>query len=144
MSNSKIFKKVDEDIAKYGWHVLSVACEDSPSFSYTVGFEQTLSHPEIIMSGLGTELMHHLLNDIGELIKNGSSFKNGDLSNEVVKGFPVKFIEVKDSALSEYLRVAKAHYDNKGFRALQCVWPDKDGVFQTASNQDQEVLGKCI
>lgn len=26
MSNLKIFDKVDEDITKYGWHVLSVAC----------------------------------------------------------------------------------------------------------------------
>lgn len=144
MSNPKIFEKVDEDIAKYGWHVLSVTCEDSPSFSYTVGFEETLNHPEIIMSGLGTELMHHLLNDIGELIKLGDSFKDGDLSNEVVSGFPVKFIAVKDNVLSEYLRVAEVHYDSKGFRALQCIWPDKKGVFQTESNYEQEVLGKCI
>jgi len=141
MSNSKIFDKVDKDIAKYGWHVLSVACEDSPSFSYTVGFEETLSHPEIIISGLSIELMHQLLNDIGELINQGSSFKGGDLSNDVVSGLPVKFIEVRESVLSEYLRVAQTHYENKSFRALPCVWPGEEGLFQTESNQDQEVLG---
>ena len=136
-----MFNKVDEDIQKYGWHVLSVACEDTPSFSYSIGFEDTLGHPEVIMSGLSTDLMHELLNDIGELIKKGISFKSGELSNEVVDGFPVKFINVSESAMSEYLRVAGGHYGDKGFRALQCVWPDKEGVFQNKSNQDQEVLG---
>lgn len=115
MSNSKIFEKVDEDNKKYAWHVLSVACDDSPGFSYTVGFEQTLNHPEIIMSGLSSDLMHQLLNDIGELIKSGSQFKSGDLSNEVVKGFPVKFIAVNDEIRSNYLRVAEVHYDKKKF-----------------------------
>ena len=141
MSSSKIFKKVDEDIRNYGFHVLSVACSDSPDFSYTVGFEQTLNHPEVIMSGLDRKLMHRLLNDIGELIRKGDSFSNGEFSDKVVDGFSVKFISVKTIALAEYLSVAKAHYKGKEFRALQCVWPDKNGLFQTEDNEVQEVFG---
>lgn len=63
ISNPKVVDKVDDDIVKYGAHVLSVTREDSQNFSYTIGFEETLNHPEIIMSGLRTELMYHLLNE---------------------------------------------------------------------------------
>ncbi|MEM7358933.1 MAG: DUF4262 domain-containing protein [Pseudomonadota bacterium] len=141
MTSSKIIDKVKNDIAEHGWHVLSVSCSDSPNFSYTVGFEQTLGHPEIIMSGLKIDLMHQLLNDIGGLIKEGESFTNGDLSNEVIRGFPVKFVALNENSTEEYLRVAKAHYENGSIRALQCIWPDSNGVFQSASNNAQELFG---
>jgi hypothetical protein len=141
MSQSKILKKAIDDIEKHGWHVVSVACKDTLSFSYTVGFKKTLNHPEIFVSGLSIELMHDLLNDIGELIHKGTVFNNGDLSYEVVKDLPVKFIKVKSGPLSEYLRVAGAYYGNEIFEALQCVWPDKNGSFQKKSDNTQEIIG---
>ena len=141
MNGSTIFEKVEKDIAEYGWHVISVACPDSPDFSYSVGFEKTLDHPEVIMSGLDMKLMHQLLNDIAVLIKKGDSFGDGDFSDEVVSGFSVKFVSVEASVLEEYLAVAKGHYQGKYFRALQCLWPDKNGMFQTESSEVQEFLG---
>ena len=60
MSQSNILEKVEKDIESYGWHVLAVFGGDLPNFSYTIGFKETLSHPEIVMSGLSTEMMHDL------------------------------------------------------------------------------------
>lgn len=68
MSNSKVLDKLKSDIEKYGWHVLSVFGNDLPNFAYSIGFTETLNHPEIVISGLNTDLMHELLNDIGSLI----------------------------------------------------------------------------
>jgi len=158
---SDVMEKVEDDIKKHGWHVLSVFSKDAPSFSYSIGFTETLDHPEIIMSGLDTSLMHSLINDIGQLIKNGQRFtnnqlseevikgypvKNGQrftnnqLSEEVIKGYPVKFSKISELNKEEYLRAAVSIYSIEKFDAFQCIWPDKKGKFQEESNTAQEVL----
>ena len=143
MNKAKIMAKVASDIASYGWHVLHVLSEDEASFSYTVGFTETLGHAEVIMSGLRRELRHDLLNDIGNLIKNGERFEKGDISHRVVKGLPVKFIAVDEKSKVAYLRMAANRYGEAGFQALQCVWPDKHGEFQADTNLAQEILGQA-
>ena len=140
MSKSTIFEKLENDIAAYGWHVISVFGDNFPNFSYTIGFTETLNHPEIIISGLDTKLAHLLLNDIGELIKNGQSFKHGQLSNEVLENYSVKFENVTDKDILEYFVAAHRHYGEGNFKALQCIWPNKDDNFQTTTNDQQEIL----
>lgn len=141
MSRTSVLEKVENDIKEHGWHVLSVFSENEPSFSYTVGFKETLNHSEVIISGLNTKLMHQLLNDIGELIKEGNSFSAGDISNEVIKGYPVKFVAVNESNIKEYFRVANARYGKGQFQAIQCLWSDKHGTFPEKTDANQEVLG---
>ncbi len=140
MSNSKVLDKVEADIEKHGWHVLSVLGGDLPNFSYTIGFTETLNHPEILMSGLSTKLMHQLLNDIGKLIEKGNSFNSGDTCDEVIKGYMVKFLTVDNSNINEYFRAANSHYGDCNFEALQCVWPDQYGDFPSKTVNNQEVL----
>jgi hypothetical protein len=140
MSSSDVLDKVENDIDEHGWHVLSVFGEDAPSFSYSIGFTETLDHPEVLMSGLDTKLMHNLINDIGNLIKQGHSFSANDLSNKVLNGFPVKFIAVTNENKEEYFRAACSIYGEEEFVALQCLWPDKNGVFPENSSKSQEVL----
>ena len=137
---SDVMEKVKDDIKNHGWHVLSVFEDNMPNFSYTVGFKETLNHPEIIMSGLEIDLMHHLLNDIGNLIKKGQTFSKGDTSNEVLKDYLVKFASVSDGNRKEYLRVACTYYGDDNFQALQCLWPDKEGHFPSKTDETQEVL----
>jgi len=137
---SDVMETVEDDIKKHGWHVLSVFSKDAPSFSYSIGFTETLDHPEIIMSGLDTSLMHSLINDIGQLIKNGQRFTNNQLSEEVIKSYPVKFSKISELNKEEYLRAAVSIYSVEKFDALQCIWPDKEGKFQEESNTAQEVL----
>ena len=140
MSQSNVLEKVERDIQKHGWHVLSVFGDDLPSFSYTVGFHETLSHAEILISGLSTNLMHQLLNDIGELVKDGQRFSDGDTSNDIIKGFPVKFVTVRKANVQEYFRAANAYYGEDEFEALQCIWPDKHARFPNESTECQEIL----
>jgi len=133
-------EKLERDIKSYGWHVLSVFEENMPSFSYTIGFKETLDHPEIIMSGLEIDLMHQLLNDIGNLIKEGQFFSEESISNEVLKDCPVKFVPVSQENTQEYFRAANAYYGEGNFQILQCVWPYKNGHFPKITDEIQEVL----
>jgi len=98
--------------------------------SHTIGFKESLNHPEIVMYGLSTDLIHKLLNDIGELIKKGHSFAVGDICSEVPNGYAVKFVALNESNINKYFRAANAYYGKCDFETLKCVWPDKDGTFQ--------------
>ncbi len=140
MKNTSVLEKVGDDIEEHGWHVLSVFGKGVPNFSYTVGFTETLNHPEIIMSGLDSKLAHFLLNDIGNLIRGGKSFNDGDLSDQVLKNYSVKFQSVSEDNILEYFRAANAYYGERKFKALQCVWPNSQGKFQQSSDEDQEIL----
>lgn len=140
MSQSSVMQKVNEDVENHGWHVLSVFGNDLPAFSYTIGFTETLNHPEIVMSGIDSKLSHLLLNDIGNLIKNGQVFNHGDHSYQVLKNYWVKFESVRNENISEYFAAANNRYGTGKFKALQCIWPDRDGNFQETSNDKQEIL----
>jgi len=140
MNASDFMKKIQSDIKENGWHVLTVLNEGAPNFSYSIGFTETFRHPEIIMSGLDTDLMQTLINDIGKLVENGKCFTKEQLCNEVIKDYPVKFVKVSDFNKGEYFRAAVNIYGIEKFDALQCIWPDKDGKFQETSNSSQEIF----
>ena len=140
MPESEVMEKVRRDIAEHGWHVLSVFSENMPNFSYTIGFTETLTHPEVIISGIESKLAHLLLNDIGELIKKGQFFEHGASSNEVLKNYLVKFENVTEKNIPEYFRAANNLYGEGNFKALQCIWPDKYGNFQSSTDKEQEIL----
>tara|TARA_R110002072_G_scaffold93269_3_gene206844 strand:- start:93 stop:434 length:342 start_codon:yes stop_codon:yes gene_type:complete len=77
-------------IAKHGWGVLGIAGEQDP-FSYTVGFHDSLQHPELLLSGMERELGGSVLNSAGAAIREGERFRAGDLSEAVLEGYPVAF-----------------------------------------------------
>ena len=140
MPEQKIMEKVRKDIAEHGWHVLSVFSENMPNFSYTIGFTETFAHPEVIISRIDSKLAHLLLNDIGELIRKGQFFEHGATANDVLKNYPVKFENVSENNILEYFRAAKNLYGEGHFKALQCIWPDKYGNFQSCTDKKQEIL----
>jgi hypothetical protein len=56
-------KKLVSDIEQVGWHVVMIPEDDEgPSFAYSIGLFQTFGHPEIIICGLGLDLMHQMIN----------------------------------------------------------------------------------
>lgn len=140
MASNDVMDKVESDIESHGWHVLSVFGDGEPNFSYSIGFTETFNHPEVIMSGLSPKLMQALINDIGNLIRDGQTFSDKQLSDRVIKNFPVMFRAVTESTKEEYLRAATAIYGEECFDALQCVWPDKNGAFPEGSSKSQELF----
>lgn len=56
-------------------------------------------------------------------------FSDGDVSDEVLEAFAVRFKELPVNSLSESLVQAVEFYGGQNFEALQLCWPDKDGNF---------------
>jgi hypothetical protein len=120
-------RKVLEDVASHGWHVIKVFEDDKgPGFAYTIGLFANYGHPEIIAFGLPLERLHALLNLVGDDAKAGVQFRAGDTSDELLNGYPCTFIEFPKAEFPEYLGFATWFYKGRPFPALQLVWPDKD------------------
>lgn len=120
-------QRVIDDIREYGWHVVGVeADEDGPAFAYSVGIQQTLNHPEIIVFGLNDpETMMYIINTVGDEIRKGASFEDWHESDEILNGYSCVFRWVSTESYPDYLGYAKWYYQPEGFDALQCIWPDK-------------------
>lgn len=116
-------------VATYGWAVIRIeAEEDEPSFAYSVGFRESFEHPEVIMFGLPTGVMHDIINGIGETVRNGRRYSPGDVASGLIEGFEVAFREVAPRARDAYMGIAWSYYGRE-FSALHCLWPDREGHF---------------
>ena len=120
-------------VADPGWSVQAVPAgqtADEPSFAYTIGLFQNYEHPELIVLGLRPELMHSMLNTVGERIKAGERLRPGDRLAEVIDGFDVTLRPVLDPrSFEEHVGYARWFYKGAPFPLFQLVWPDKQARF---------------
>jgi len=119
--------KVVDDIREHGWHVRMVSGDAIyPPFSYTVGLYATFAHPELIVVGLPGDRAHRLLNEAGTLIRGGTTFQVGAVSDLLIPQYSCTFRAVPDVQFEYFLGAALQHYDGTRFPCLQLVWPARD------------------
>jgi hypothetical protein len=136
---TKAEKKIRSDVEKYGWSVgLFEKGTATPSFAYTIGLWKTYNHPEIIAFGLPIDLLYTILNDTGELIKEGKQFSLSVDNNEILINLPVQFRQVDASNIPDYFGFAQWFNDYELFTALQLFWPDKAGKFPWDPTYDEK------
>ena len=115
-----------ETVRDYGWQVTMIPeDQEGSAFAFSVGFEATLQHPEIILFGLKLETMHSLINHLGDQIKSGSRFTHGQVVTDILIGYEVMFVNVPKNHYSEYLGVATWFYETDEFSVLQMIYPDR-------------------
>ncbi|MHB8880405.1 MAG: DUF4262 domain-containing protein [Thermodesulfovibrionales bacterium] len=139
MKQDKVLQKVQDDITKYGLSVITVPGDaNSPTISYSIGLWRSYNHPEIITFGLPPQVALIIINDIGERIKKGTRFKDGDRA-EKLSNFPMAFVQVPKDRFEGNLNVALAYYEHSEFGVLQLVWPDKQGKFPWETGFQEEL-----
>lgn len=144
-------QRVLDDIARHGCHVISVfdPADAQPHFSYSVGIEQTLRQPELIVVGLKSALGHRLVNACHQRLRDGERFLSDTLYDDFLEGFPVCFLPVSDEHRRDWLRYDVWLYAGQPFRALQMIYPSTRGAWPwdaTASDwfrANQPLLGPC-
>ena len=137
---------IQEHINKYGWHCLYVFDPDGEKveFTYSIGFEETFKHPEIMIFGLKKETAHGILDDIANDLNNGIKYElDKRLSNVIGGDFEVMFKEVNENAFSEYLGSAVDYYQ-KPFKAWVLFWPDKSNLLPFDNNCELTVQNEAI
>jgi len=124
-------RKALADIAEYGLHVLSVReGPDSPPFTYSIGIQQSLGMPELIMVGLKSNVAHAAINECYRQMKEDGGIAPGARVKDLLGGdFECLVIEVAPEHHKPYL--GWALWLNKGldFRAWQIVYPSTANVY---------------
>ena len=119
-------RKVIHDVNIHGWHVVKVSSSgDHPGWAFSIGFFHTFQHPEVLMFGLGLDLMHQLINTLAAEIRAGQCIEADTEHGDLLKGYRCAFKSV-DKVWYEYvLGYATWFYKGTDFPTLQCFWPDK-------------------
>lgn len=85
-----------ETIRRHGWALQAVLGEeDSPPFVYTVGLSG-FAHPELIIFSTSQTTAATVLNDLGELVREGDRLEAGDVI--AVRSGDVHLLEFPESA----------------------------------------------
>jgi len=142
-------RKLLADVKSHGWHLVGVE-EDSegPAFTFSVGLLYSLGHPEILIMGLQPSISGNLINDMGDAIRAGQTFQAGKQYDDIAAGFPLAFVAMDRRHYRQYLGYALWFYRTLDIPVLQCVWPDKAGIFPWQPGYDsrffdlQRILGE--
>jgi hypothetical protein len=119
------------DIEKYGLHVISVMEEgEHAPFTYSIGIEQSLGMPELIIIGLKSDVAHSAINECYRQMKEGAAIAPGARVADLLGGgFECVIGEASFEHVAEYMHWASWLYQGKPFRAYQIIWPATTGVF---------------
>jgi hypothetical protein len=119
--------KVLADVKRYGWHVVKILDKDqSPGWAFSIGIYKNFGHPEIILFGLDSELMHLVINTIGDEIKAGRKFDVEGRYYDLIDTYACTFMPVQHAWYDAFLGYANWFYDGTDYPVLQCFWPDRD------------------
>ena len=119
-------KKVLKDVLEEGVHIVHVPrSDDGPAFSATIGLWFHFEQPEVIVFGMPEEVGEDLLNAVTDAADEGKRFKHGEDHKNLLVGYSVRFLDVPNEKVVDYLGTAQWAYAGKEFAAVQLVWPDK-------------------
>lgn len=120
--------RVRSDIQTYGWHVAKIAGDDdAPPWAFTIGLEHSFEHPELLVAGMELDLLHALLNHLGEQVKRGRVLQDGERAEGVLERNPPVLRAVAPRWHGAFVGNAAWFYRERPFRVLQCFWPDEAG-----------------
>ncbi len=130
--NDDLERACVETVREHGWQVNLVGegdGDDEPAFAYTVGLGHRARHPELVMSGLPSDLMHRVLNAMVERIAAGHRF---DTPGQLVEAALARVAVTVEPLTEDGLRQTvtwSGWFHRRSPRAVQLVWPDTAGVF---------------
>lgn len=121
-------RKALTDIDESGLHIVHVPSEDGgAAYSFSIGLWHSFEQPEVVVFGLPEDVAHELLNSIADEAGEDKKFRAEERHDELLIGYPVRFVEVPKSAYARFLGLAQWVYQGEDFQCVQLVWPDKQG-----------------
>jgi hypothetical protein len=132
-------EKLISDVQKFGWTVMLIAeTEYMPSFAYTVGLWKNFNHPELISFGFSLNNLQLILNNAGDLIKDGKVFDLRKRFDDFFEKNDVEFIKVDERNKEDYFGKAINYYKSIDFPALQLVWSDRNNLLPWEEGFEEE------
>ena len=135
-------KKIQDVIKTVGWYVFKVFDEKGqlPDFAYSVGAFYSYQQPEIIIYGLDLDDMHNIINDIVGAMKDGKKIRVNKPYDDFLVNYDCLFRRVRKKHYREHFGYGRWFYQGNNFPALQCFWPDANGVYPWQEGCAQYVI----
>src|SRR5919206_474259 len=106
-------EKLFADVAEYGWHVLKIfEKETTPGWAFSIGLYKNFNHPEIVVFGLNDDLMHSIINSIGEEVRAGKRFEIDGLYSDLIEAYSCTFKPVNQVWYHPFLGYANWFYQS--------------------------------
>jgi hypothetical protein len=125
--------EVEKNIREYGCHVYSVlaaADGSSPSFSYSIGLEDSAGVPDVIVLGENSQIGKSMIDAYQEFALSGVRFEPGRLYPGFLGGgFEVYVEPVTLDAVVDFMLGCVRWYGERPWRAVQIVYPSVQGVW---------------
>jgi hypothetical protein len=122
--------RVIADVAQSGLHVVRGASNgESPAFAYSIGLFRTFDHPEVALFGVAPDALEAAVRSIGERVRTGERFDEGDVADGVLADRAVTFRRIVPRHYPPYLGYAVWYHGGPRFPALQGIWSDRAGHF---------------
>ena len=130
-----------DDVAEYGWHVMKVLeTPETPGWAYSVGLYKNFGHAEILVCGQGLELMHYMINTIGEGVKHGKTFAVDEYYADLIDAYQCTLKPVRPKWYPLFMGFASWFYDGDDYPLWQCFWPDFDNRYPWNSEFNPELM----
>lgn len=135
--DSAFEQKIIANVREHGCHINYVFDPDGemPAYAYSVGFQETVGQPEVIVFGLSMDVMKFMINQTLQQCREGLLLEDGAELNGLLEGHRCIVCEVSPANITrEFFNSAiwfRNHVAGEEMdAAFQIVWPGaKDGLF---------------
>lgn len=112
-----------------GWCAEPVAPRDdppTPGYTYTIGFEESFRHPEVVIFGLQPVAARGLIEMLAMHIDAGGVIPDGMFVGFLDDDLPAALLPVDMEEHAGLFETATAFYLHDNYRVCQFVWPDRN------------------
>ena len=113
-----------------GWCAEPVAAmEDppTPGYTYTIGFETSYDHPEVVIFGLQPVMARGLIEMLAVHIDAGGVIPDGMFVGLLDNDLPAAMLPVDMEEHAALFAGATRFHGRDDYRVCQFVWPDRNG-----------------
>jgi hypothetical protein len=122
--------RVIADVAQTGLHVAcGASIGGAPAFAFSIGLFRTFDHPEVAIFGLASAALEAAVHRVGERVRAGERFDEGDVVEGILDGRTVAFRRIVPRHYPSHLGYAVWYHGGARFPALQATWADPAGHF---------------
>ena len=113
-----------------GWCAVPVAAVEDPpqpGYTYSIGFERSFAHAEVVIFGLPPVAARGLLEMLAIHLEAGGVLPDGMFVGLLDNDLPAALLPIDTEEYGSLFPGATAFYGGSDYRAAQFVWPDKGG-----------------
>jgi len=125
-----------------GWCAEPVAAQEdppTPGYTYSIGFELTYAHPEVVIFGLQPVAARGLMDMMAEYLGGGGSIPEGVFVGLLDNDLPAAMLPMDVDEYADMFASAAHFHRDSTFRLSQFVWPDRNGLLPWNDGYDERL-----